>query len=157
MLPAPHPGGGAGSTRPAGSHAGLYPTHEEQWALRLRFTGRISDRRCRCRGQSTATHWGVAVGRAHGAHVRADVDGQSGRPDLGRGEVMTYQLNLLCGCTIDYERGRMLDARGVTFCPLHAAAPLMLDALKPYTVRKKAPKKPAYDTARYDMLGLDAI
>ena len=43
---------------------------------------------------------------------------------------MTYQLNLLCGCTIDYERGRMLDARGVTFCPLHAAAPLMLEACK---------------------------
>jgi len=43
---------------------------------------------------------------------------------------MTYQLNLLCGCTIDYERGRMLDASGVTFCPLHAAAPLMLEALK---------------------------
>ena len=43
---------------------------------------------------------------------------------------MTYQLNLLCGCTIDYERGRMLDARGVTFCPLHATAPLLLEACK---------------------------
>ena len=43
---------------------------------------------------------------------------------------MTYQLNLLCGCTIDYEIGRMLDARDIRFCPLHAAAGKMLEAGK---------------------------